>query len=314
MICTVKNEESTIGELIDALDKQTRKPDEVIIVDGGSTDRTPEIIREYASRDPKLKLFVEKGANISMGRNIAVSLASYEIIACTDAGNLPEATWLERLVKPLEEGTADVASGAYVFYGRSDFEKTVVDLTYIPIEKWGADFIPAARSMAFTKDAWIKAGKFPEWLMAAEDTFFGLKAKEAGIRFALIRNATVHYRVMPNFRELFKAQKSYVKWDTVAGLYSRRGYLVVTLALIYLGLMLLAIAASSLVGIVALLVFLPIYFIRFGIGPARKHHGIRFLYYGAEVGVAQRLGELSGLLSGLWYSIWHKDARDKSFR
>jgi glycosyltransferase involved in cell wall biosynthesis len=314
LICTVKNEESTIRDLLNALDRQTRKPDEFIMVDGGSTDRTPEIIMEYASRNPKLKFHVEKGANISRGRNIAISLASYDIIACTDAGNSPEATWLEKLIKPLEEGTADVSSGAYIFFGESDFENTLVDLTYVPIEKWGDDFIPAGRNLAFTRDVWLKAGKFAEWLDAAEDTYFDLKAKESGARFVLIRDAIVHYRVRPNFRKLFKAQKSYVKWDTVAGLYSRRGYSVIILFAAYFALMALAIAASSWIGIIALLILLPIYFIRFGIGSTRKRHGLRFLYYGAQVAVALRLGELFGLLSGLWYRLWHKDSRDNSNR
>jgi glycosyltransferase involved in cell wall biosynthesis len=312
LICTVKNEESTIGELIEALLKQTRMPDEVIIVDGGSTDRTPEKVREYQSRIPELKFLIEKGANISKGRNIAMSHASYDIIACTDAGNLPEPAWLERLVEPLEQGRADVASGAYVFYGESDFELTLVDLTYVPIEKWGKDFIPAGRSIAFTRDAWMKAGKFAEWLDAAEDTYFDLKAKEAGARFQLVNNAIVHYRVNQSFRSLFKTQRSYVKWDTVAGQYSRRGYSVVVLFVIYFALMALAIAAWSPIGVLLLLVLLPIYFIRFGIGSARKHHGLRFLYYGAQVGVALRLGEMIGLLLGLWHRIWHRDARNKA--
>ncbi len=311
LICTVKNEEFTIRDLFDALDKQTRTPDEFIIIDGGSEDRTTEIIREYASRNPNLKFQVEKGANISEGRNIAISISSHDIIACTDAGNSPDPRWLENLIKPLEEGMADVASGAYIFFGETDFENAVVDLTYVPIEKWGDDFIPAGRNLAFTRDAWIRAGKFPEWLNAAEDTYFDLKAKEAGVRFVLVRDAIVHYRVSHNFRKLLKTQESYVKWDTVAGLYPRRGYSVVFLFVFYFALMMLAIAASSLIGIFVLLILLPIYFLRFGIGSARKRHGLRFLYYGAQVGVAMRLGELVGLLSGLWYRIRHKEARDR---
>jgi glycosyltransferase involved in cell wall biosynthesis len=307
----VKNEESTIGDLIDALLKQTRKPDEIIIVDGGSTDRTPEIIKEYESRIPELKIYIEKGVNISKGRNIAMSYASHDIIACTDAGNLPEPTWLERLVKPLESGTADVASGAYVFYGESDFETALVDLTYVPIDKWTDDFIPAGRSVAFTRDAWMKAGKFAEWLNAAEDTYFDLKAKEAGARFVLVKDAIVHYRVNLNFRRLFKTQRSYIKWDTVAGQYSRRGYSIVILFAIYIALMALAIAASSLIAVIILLILLLIYFIRFGIGSARKHHGLRFLYYGAQVGVALRLGEIIGLFSGLWHRFWHRDSLNR---
>jgi len=312
LICTVKNEESTIGGLIEALDKQTRKADEIIIVDGGSTDRTPEIIREHASRNPGLKLVVEKGANIPKGRNIAVAMASYDIIACTDAGNRPEERWLERLVGPLEHGTADVAAGAYIFFGESDFETTVVDLTYVPIERWGDEFLPAGRSLAFTREVWRRVGGFPDWLEAAEDTYFSIRAKQAGARFVLVRDAIVQYRVLPNFRRFFKVQRTYVKWDTVAGLFSMRGYFVVLLFVAYIALMALAIVLSSLLGVVLLLIALPIYFIRFGIKPARKHHGIRFLYYGAQVGFAMRVGEFAGLLSGLWYSARHKDARAKA--
>jgi len=49
VIATVKNEAQTVHRLLDSLAAQTRPPDEVIIVDGGSTDETVEVLEEYAT-------------------------------------------------------------------------------------------------------------------------------------------------------------------------------------------------------------------------------------------------------------------------
>ena len=43
---TVFNEEGSIGELLDSLLKQTKKPGEIVIVDGGSKDKTVDVIRK----------------------------------------------------------------------------------------------------------------------------------------------------------------------------------------------------------------------------------------------------------------------------
>ncbi|MCX7671294.1 MAG: glycosyltransferase, partial [Anaerolineae bacterium] len=75
VICTVLNEGDAIRRLLDSLLAQTRPPDEVVIVDGGSRDQTVAILREYADRLP-LQVLVEPGANISRGRNVAIAAAT----------------------------------------------------------------------------------------------------------------------------------------------------------------------------------------------------------------------------------------------
>lgn len=47
LIFTVLNEEKSVKNLLDSLLKQTRKPDEIVVVDGGSKDRTVEILKQY---------------------------------------------------------------------------------------------------------------------------------------------------------------------------------------------------------------------------------------------------------------------------
>ncbi|MFN2164740.1 MAG: glycosyltransferase family 2 protein, partial [Anaerolineae bacterium] len=55
VICTVLNEAQAVSRLLDSLLAQTRPPDEVVIVDGGSSDGTQAMVMSYAGRLP-LKL------------------------------------------------------------------------------------------------------------------------------------------------------------------------------------------------------------------------------------------------------------------
>ncbi|MGQ9593265.1 MAG: glycosyltransferase, partial [Anaerolineae bacterium] len=83
VVATVKDEGQSIRGLLDSLAAQTRPPDEVVLVDGGSQDDTVAQIQGYADRLP-LRVLVEPGANISRGRNLAIAAATGEVIA--DAG------------------------------------------------------------------------------------------------------------------------------------------------------------------------------------------------------------------------------------
>src|SRR5512139_3933282 len=111
LIATILNEEETLPALLDSIAAQTRPADEVIICDGGSSDRTPTILRGYADRLP-LRIIELPGANISAGRNAAIRAASNNLIAVTDAGVRLEPEWLERIIAPLEhDPSLQVVSG-----------------------------------------------------------------------------------------------------------------------------------------------------------------------------------------------------------
>src|SRR5689334_1856554 len=101
LIATILNEAKSIHILMDSIAAQTRRPDEVIICDGGSSDGTPHIVRAYADRLP-VRVIELPGANISAGRNAAIRAASHELIAVTDAGVRLEPEWLARIIAPLE--------------------------------------------------------------------------------------------------------------------------------------------------------------------------------------------------------------------
>jgi len=50
LICTVLNEQKSMGAFLDSIEIQTKKPDEIVIVDGGSNDKTVEIIKNYKKK------------------------------------------------------------------------------------------------------------------------------------------------------------------------------------------------------------------------------------------------------------------------
>src|SRR5512136_1760615 len=68
VILTVLNEGEAVRGVLESLCAQTRCPDEVVIADGGSRDRTVAILEAYTTRLP-LRVISAPGSNISQGRN-----------------------------------------------------------------------------------------------------------------------------------------------------------------------------------------------------------------------------------------------------
>src|SRR5690348_13383884 len=122
VIITVFNEAASIDNLLASIAKQTRQPDEIVIVDGGSTDGTPERILAWQDRLP-IRFFSQPGCNISQGRNRAISAACGDIIASTDAGVRLSPNWLRDLTNPLlADPSLHAVSGFFVADPRTAFE------------------------------------------------------------------------------------------------------------------------------------------------------------------------------------------------
>ncbi|MDO8673450.1 MAG: glycosyltransferase [Dehalococcoidia bacterium] len=222
LITTVLNEEGCAAHLLDSVLAQSRKPDEIVIVDGGSRDRTIEIISSYADRLP-IRLVSRPGCNISAGRNAAIAEARGELIAATDAGVRLSPNWLEDLVRPIEDGLCDVVSGFFVSDPRTAFE-TAMGATVLPSrdEVDPTTFLPSSRSVAFLKESWARVGGYPEWLDFCEDLVFDLGLRDAGCRFGWAPGATAYFRPRSNLRSFYKQYYQYARGDGKADLWRKR--------------------------------------------------------------------------------------------
>ena len=216
LIITVLNEEKTIEKLLQALADQTKKPDEVIFVDGGSKDRTVHKIQ-----NSEFKIFVKPGFSIAKARNFGIQQAEGEIIVMTDAGCIPHKDWFEKITQPFANLEVDVVAGFYKMTGDSVFQKCLACYLGILPEKLNPKtFLPSARSIAFKKEIWQKVGGFSEKLeRAGEDTLFNYQAKRLGAKFVTVPGALVDWEMAKDLGEAIRKFYVYAKGDGQAGIW-----------------------------------------------------------------------------------------------
>jgi len=219
LVVTVRDEAQTIRDLLASIDAQTRAPDEVVIVDGGSTDDTLAILEQWTN--PKYVVQSEPGTNIARGRNIGIGRATSPVIAVTDGGCVLDSHWLERLVSAL--GGADVAMGYYEPVATTFFERITTCLTLPDADQINPErFMPSSRSIAFRRAVWERVGGYPEWLDIGEDMSFDFSVVATGVKRAFVPDAIARWHTRPTLRAFLRQYFRYARGDAVAGMYLRR--------------------------------------------------------------------------------------------
>lgn len=210
---TTLNEEETIASLLDSLFSQSAKPEEIIIVDAGSKDKTVEIISHYQKKFGLIKLLKEKCSR-AKGRNMAVDIAKNEIIAMTDAGCVPNKDWLASLTLPFSTDRVGVAAGFYTMKGETPISQAMSIFLGTSDKNFDVSFLPSTRSIAFRKSVWAEVGGFPESIPgAAEDTVFNYKLLKNGVKISRVKNAIVEWGMPGDIKEFFWKIFNYAKGD-----------------------------------------------------------------------------------------------------
>jgi glycosyltransferase involved in cell wall biosynthesis len=194
VVVTVLNEGDALRRLVDEVLPQLRADDELVLVDGGSTDGSVEALPPT----PTLRVEVVPGAGISAGRNHGIRVARNEVIICTDAGCTVEPGFIDAFRRAF--AVADppaLVSGVYRVLARDAMEEAQAlacypqpaevrrpDLlvrTYTRLFGTGFDpRFPVGRCLAFTRAAWQAVDGFPEHLATGEDVSFGLAIARLG--------------------------------------------------------------------------------------------------------------------------------------
>ena len=248
LVVTVRNEARTARSWVHDISKQTRPPDEIIILDGGSTDHTPEILLASGTEtDSPLKLIRLPSLSIGMRRNAGVRAASNRLIAMTDLGCSVAPDWLVNLVSPLEtDGAVEMSAGWYHPVASSHLWRRAANELVPRIDSVDPlSFLPATRSIAFTKEAWRRAGGFPEWLTyAGEDTYFALEMARTCRARAFFPEAKVGWHAPESLAGVWRKLVSWSAGDGESGVYSRRYWRRVKILAAADGILLAGIAAG----------------------------------------------------------------------
>ncbi len=217
VVITVRNDPVGCAVTLGSLAGQTRRPDEIIVVDGGSNDATLRVLSQYQNSLPQLQIVQAPGANIARGRNIGTQATDCEIIATTDAGCRAEPDWLERLLAPFQDDRkAEFVAGFYRVESQTLLE-AVVGLATMRGQLDAVneqEFNPSARSLAYTRLLWERAGGWPDWVYYSEDTLFDHKIRRMEARWRFAGDAVVHWRPR---RSLWGIAKQFYNYGTGRG-------------------------------------------------------------------------------------------------
>ena len=219
VVVPVLNEEQSIRALLDGLLRQTRLPEEIVIVDAGSTDATPHIVEEYKAQSDRVRLIRELNALPGRGRNVGAANATHEWLAFIDAGVRPATDWLAGIAERAEsDPTVDVVYGAWQPVTDSFFKECAA-IAYAYVPENGVDKESRAiLSSLMRRSVWQEVDGFSEHLRSAEDLLFMSKIDECGFKTAYAPDAVVSWSLPSSLGRTFNRFFVYSRNNLKAGL------------------------------------------------------------------------------------------------
>lgn len=112
VIVPVYNVQDYLAECLDSLLAQTLQRMEIILVDDGSTDTSPNIIADYARRDRRIKIVTQPNSGLGAARNSGIAAATAPYITFLDSDDTIPAAAYARMVQTLKRTRSDFAVGA----------------------------------------------------------------------------------------------------------------------------------------------------------------------------------------------------------
>jgi len=204
VLVPVYNMAAYLPKCMEALCSQSLDSLEIIAINDGSTDASPEILRFWADRDPRVKVITKpnSGYGASMNRGLAAAQGTY--VGIVEPDDYPDLVMFQKLVRAAERTNADVVKCNYYLHFE-DHEDIAWNFRGFP---YGKLFDPADKPSIICTPPAIWAGlyrrsflmregiRFRETPGAAfQDTAFSLKVWFAAQRAVLVRRPLLHYRM-----------------------------------------------------------------------------------------------------------------------
>ncbi len=178
VIIPAYNEEKYIEKTLKSIQKLDRKPDELIVVDSGSTDKTVKIARSLGA-----EILAVKQRGIGLARNSGLKKAKGDIVAFTDADTVVPKDWLTKIEETLADpkvvgvyGIFTVPDGELLYRLHIAYTGAWLNRIYY---LFGILMAPG-QNMAFKRKVGIAAGGFPEDFIIAEDIEMMSRLKKKG--------------------------------------------------------------------------------------------------------------------------------------
>ncbi len=166
VIVPAYNAERCLAETLDSIRRQTHKNFEVIIVDDGSKDSTPDIAQSYVDRDPRFLLVRQSNGGVARARNTGIRLARGELVAPCDSDDLWAPDKLKHQMQIFAHSDENIGL-VYCWSAVIDGDGMVTDYDHNPSDQgWVFDrmcrgnLIGNGSAVIMLKSAVLKAGGY----------------------------------------------------------------------------------------------------------------------------------------------------------
>ena len=136
VVIPVYNIEQHLRQCLDSVTGQTLEDIEVICVDDGSTDASPQILMEYAAQDSRFQIITQTNAGPGAARNAGLERATGESLIFLDSDDWFEPNFLEQMVRRAKQTGADATICRTVEFdtstGREMPSEWMLKTQYIP--------------------------------------------------------------------------------------------------------------------------------------------------------------------------------------
>jgi glycosyltransferase involved in cell wall biosynthesis len=188
VVLTVLNEERNLQDLLESLAVQS-VPNEVLVCDAGSTDRTVAITRRFAENYPQIRLLHAPGRR-GATRNAGVRAARGDYVAFVDGDCIANPFWLERLLETTQRQKAPIVAGRTIHLGYWAF----VRLGRVELPRRGQDVTVPSSNLLYDRRIFLALDGFDPRFITAEDMDLNFRAVEAGHTITTEEKAVVYHR------------------------------------------------------------------------------------------------------------------------
>ena len=203
IIMPLYNSERFVQESLDSCINQTYRNIEVIVVNDGSTDRSLEIVKDYALIHPQVKVYTQNNSGACRARNLAFQLSKGDYIMYLDSDDILDETKIEKqlnLIKSHDKYT--VALGAWQEFTDNinvEFESRPYYHDYLNpidmlVEIWSTGGYFQTSCYLCSREIIEKTGQWNENLSRNQDGEFFCRVLNNASKLYFCNDAKLYYR------------------------------------------------------------------------------------------------------------------------
>lgn len=210
IVVATYNGAGTLAGCLRSLEKLNYPNYEIIVIDDGSTDETPLILKEF----PAIRVFRQENKGLSAARNQGISLATGEIVAFTDSDCIVDCDWLYFAVLAMVKHPCAGVGGPNITPWETDpLHRTVAyapgHATHILLDEQEAEHVPGC-NMAFWRSDLISVGCFDAtYRKAGDDVDIIWRFQDQGKRVLFAPAAFVWHHRRSTIGAYLRQQKGY---------------------------------------------------------------------------------------------------------